>query len=443
VPWTDRPPPKGDGAAGHVEAPRTASGRRRPLLNTLMLVGGTGIGQTLMLLSLPLLTRLFTPAEFGAMAVFLAIVVPLATVSGLRYDMAIPVADDDGEARSLLWAALAFTALLAALLVAVLLLIGPRLGHLLNVSDVISWWWLLPLSVGLSGAYNALSFAAIRNKTYGALSASRAMQGIGQVGTQVTLGFLGAGVEGLLLGIVARFGASALTLVRRPRARRDSVPVDRRDVRRAVRKYRRFPIFMGNASLLTALSQHLPSLALAVLYGPAIAGLFSLSIRALEAPVTLVAQMSAQVYYGNLSEAARSEPARMRAIFRTTVTGLAAVGVVPFLLFLFGPQLFPLLFGSAWSEAGAFARILAFTFLVRFLARGVGSETLAVTGRYGTQLWLEGARVAGIGLAFGLAAVADLTSTTTVILYAAVMAVAHLLTLAASSRALREVPEPT
>lgn len=426
-----------------IATPLTARGgrSRKRLASTLLLIGGTGVGQAVMLGSLPVITRLFTPAEFGALAVFLAIVAPVGTVAGLRYDMAIPVAADDGEATVLFRIALTSAVVLALVLGIAVGVAGPHLAGILRLPGVRSWWWVLPAAVLMSGWYNALSFAAIRAKAYARLSASRAVQGLAQVATQVGLGLLSFGGLGLLLGVVARFATSALTLMRRRGSTRPGAS-DMPAVRDVLRRFRRFPLFVGNASLLTALAQHLPSLAIVIIYGPATAGLFSLAIRALEAPVTLVSQMSAQVYYGSLSEAAKSEPERMPRLFRTTLSGLFAAGLFPFVVFLFGPRIFPVVFGPSWVDAGTFARLLAFTFLVRFLARGVGAETLTVTGRFSIQLWLEALKVLGLVAAFIVAAVADLTSTTAIGLYAGVMAAAHVSTLGASYVSLRGSRRP-
>src|SRR3954464_573016 len=68
----------------------------------LHLGGGTAGAQALILLTAPLLTRLYSPAEMGRFGVLLAFVAFTSVVVNLRFDMAIVSARTDIEADGLL-----------------------------------------------------------------------------------------------------------------------------------------------------------------------------------------------------------------------------------------------------------------------------------------------------------------------------------------------------
>ncbi|MEO1020499.1 MAG: lipopolysaccharide biosynthesis protein, partial [Pseudomonadota bacterium] len=73
-----------------------------PFLRKLsILASGTVLGQALVILSSPLLTRLFTPAEFGVFAVFAGLAGIAGGLAGLRYEFAIPVMEADADAAAL------------------------------------------------------------------------------------------------------------------------------------------------------------------------------------------------------------------------------------------------------------------------------------------------------------------------------------------------------
>jgi O-antigen/teichoic acid export membrane protein len=83
-----------------------------------------------------------------------------------------------------------------------------------------------------------------------------------------------------------------------------------------------------------------------------------------------------------------------REFFRQMLLSVAALGVVPFgLLLFFGPQLFSLVFGGSWREAGVYASILALPHFVGFIA-GPVMPTLTVLERQGWQLGWDGGRLA-------------------------------------------------
>ena len=61
--------------------------------NSLTLSGGVAIAQVLPFLFYPVLGRIFTPAEFGLLAVITSIVSVLAVVGSGKYEGGILVAD--------------------------------------------------------------------------------------------------------------------------------------------------------------------------------------------------------------------------------------------------------------------------------------------------------------------------------------------------------------
>ena len=66
-----------------------------------ILSGGFLLGQLLILATSPILTRLFTPAEFGVYAVFTALTGIFGNVLSMRYELAVPIAKGDRDAAAL------------------------------------------------------------------------------------------------------------------------------------------------------------------------------------------------------------------------------------------------------------------------------------------------------------------------------------------------------
>jgi O-antigen/teichoic acid export membrane protein len=52
--------------------------------NVAVLVGGTAVGQAIVVLASPILTRLYTPEDFGVLAVYASLLGILSTVAALR-----------------------------------------------------------------------------------------------------------------------------------------------------------------------------------------------------------------------------------------------------------------------------------------------------------------------------------------------------------------------
>lgn len=339
----------------------------RPFLQSAaLLASSTVLGQGLVILVQPLLTRIYTPEDFGWWALYSSILSLAAVVINLRYEQAIQLPKEESEARRLLLISVGVGLGLS-------LLIGTAFGVL---RDIFSAWlgvsipgWFAAM-VGLGLACVALmqsgSMWALRLARFGALAQTKFQQGLWQALAQVSLGLLVKGPVGLLLGdVLGRLGGVQALWRLLPRSLEG---ITWPALRQTAGRYRGFLIFGTSAALLTAASFHLPFILLTAFFGPAAMGQFSLSYRITTIPVTLVAQSIGQVFFSRAA-AVRKTPELARL---TTHTGavLLAVGLPIFgALFVVSPQAFPLIFGPEWQEAGVYARLLAPYLLLSIVAQ--------------------------------------------------------------------------
>ena len=164
--------------------------------HVVTLASGTAMGQLLLVLALPVLTRLYSPADYGALAVYSATLTVLLVLVSLRFEVAIPLPEDDQVAGSLL--ALSLLSLAAVTLVVSVLvwLTGDALVARAKVPALRPYLWLIPIGLAGGGAFQALSYWAIRRRAFGRIARAKVSQGVGQVATQIGLGLAGAGAPG-------------------------------------------------------------------------------------------------------------------------------------------------------------------------------------------------------------------------------------------------------
>lgn len=332
--------------------------------HVVTLASGTAIAQLMLVLATPLLTRLYTPADYGTLAVYSSTLTVLLVLASLRYESAIPLPEDEDVAGSVL----ALTLLvLAGMVVAVGLLVwlvGDAFVARANVEQLRPYLWLLPVGLLGAGTYQALSYWAIRRRAFSRIARTKLSQGAGQVVAQLGLGVLKLGAPGLLIGDVigrvAGGGGLALLASRdRPFAR-----VTRASLAAAAGRYRRFPLLTTWSGLLNVGSLQLPSIMFAASFGAAAAGLYALSYKMLVLPTMLVAQAVAQVFLARASALAR-EPEQLRRLTERTALALFGCGLPVFgLVGLAGPQLFGMVMGHQWEQAGRYAQALAPWFVV-------------------------------------------------------------------------------
>lgn len=357
--------------------------------SVVTLASGTAIAQLLLVLAVPVLARLYTPADYGALAVYSSTLAVLGVLASLRYESAIPLPQDDEAAGSLLVLALGILAVVTALVVLLILLAGDAFVSLVNVPALRPYLWLLPVGFVGAGTYQALSYWAIRRREFRHLARTKLSQGAGQVAAQIAFGLGGAGALGLLvgdvIGRVAGAGGLALAAVRA----RPAAHVTPAGLRAVASRYRRFPLLTTWSGLCNIGSLQLPSIVFAAAFGAAAAGLYALSYKMLVLPTMLVAQAVGQVFLSRAAALA-SEPEGLRRLTERTALGLFAAGLPAFgALALAGPQLFAILLGSRWEESGRYAQVLAPWFALWLVSNPL-SGLLSVREWQGSALAFSG-----------------------------------------------------
>lgn len=83
--------------------------------------------QALTILALPVLTRLYSPEDFSLLAVYVAILGILTVVACLRFEIAIPLPEQDEEGAHLLVLALGSALAIGALLWMVVMLLPAQI----------------------------------------------------------------------------------------------------------------------------------------------------------------------------------------------------------------------------------------------------------------------------------------------------------------------------
>jgi O-antigen/teichoic acid export membrane protein len=364
-----------------------------------VLAGATVLGQGLLVATAPLLTRLFSPVDFGLLAIFAALVGLLGVVAGLRYEFAIPMCRDEDEAAGMVVLCLVLSCLLAIACALIVLAAGPGIATALGIAALAPLLWLLPPCVLVLGLGQAFDYWSIRQGSFRVNAVSRLVLYGGQAGTQVGLGLAGASGAGLALGYafgyLARLIYFAAALPAAERARLRSAAGRR--LWPLARMHWRYPAFSSPAALLQSAVHLLPAIPLAALYGPAVAGWFALVQRLINLPVRMLGQAASQVYLGEVAE--RPPAAVYRLFLRTSIRFLALglVGMLP--LLLAGPALFAFVFGEPWRPAGEFAQALVPFYLARFVVAPV-SQTLNRFERLDLHLLSTGIGAAALALTF-------------------------------------------
>lgn len=371
------------------------------LLTLFRLTSATAISQTLGILASPVLTRLYSPDDFGVLTLFLSLISLGTTVSAFRYEAAVPLPEDSKDAVAVLVLSVLLTCGISVVFAFVLWALGQAESKVELLSPVLPYWWLVGLTIAGYGIYNVFSQWLLRERQYAILARTKLQQGFGLVFTQLSLGFLGSGALGLLLGQLVGSVAGIGVMIRsflctaRPLVRRVRV----RDVADMAWRFRRFPVLSAPSAFLNSLGLALPSLFLAARYDTSVTGWYGLTVRIAGLPMTVVGRSIASIYHGELARLVRSKPDELHGFFYRTLSRMAFLGFVLVLVpLVLGSFLIPWVFGPAWAQSGRYLQILAPMYAAQFVASVFGS-TLEVLERQDLYLLRELCRTSIVALA--------------------------------------------
>jgi O-antigen/teichoic acid export membrane protein len=395
---------------------------------TLTIVAGSGAAQLIVIASSPVLTRLYSPADYGIYSVATSILI-LSAVTCLRYEFAIPLPKDDLAAANLLGLSLIANVGMSLATALVLVVLGPWLLGLFGAAVLGPYVVLLALAQFGSGVVSAFINWAVRTKSFGEIAVNRLTQSGTLVVAQVGLGLAGFGALGLVVGAVAGSLAGSTRLART--AWRTHAAVFRRvtwaGMALVANRYRRFPIFSSGSALLGQLGARAPLLLLVAYYGTGVGGQYALAERVLYLPMTLVAGAVGQVFVADSARLAREDPTELRRLFRQTTLSLGLLAIGPAVIIAAAaPTLARFVFGEQWSEAGVLVALLVPMFYVAFVATSTG-DVLYVVERQGLHLVREILRLGFLGGSLVVAAALHLPTIAAVGLLSAAGCVMYLL----------------
>lgn len=346
-------------------------GKRKFVRNVAGLSFATALGQAVTLAAAPVITRLYGPEAFGQLGTFAALLAVAAPLATLSYHLAIVLPEQDDRARQISRLAIRISAAFCSCLLA-LIAIYKLLPHELEDHAIL---WLLPVAVFSTSLLYVHSHWATRRGAFAVLAKLSIVQVMWTNGLKIILGLVSP--TGMALVAVTAFAPAVYArllgrlvpsrgIVREPAEAPEGGLPSYRD---AANEHRDFAIYRTPQVVLKAFTLGLPVMLLGALFDMKQAGFYALARMALGAPTTLIGQSVSTVIYPRMAQARNRDENVARLIIQGSL-GLAGLAAAPFLVVtVFGPQLFGLIFGAEWIEAGAFSRWMGMWMLIMLIAR--------------------------------------------------------------------------
>lgn len=358
--------------------------------NVFTLISGTTIAQAISIGISPILSRIYSPAEFGIFGTFSSVIALMSLVVGGRYEGAILLPKKDEEAANLFAVSLFFNVVMSLFFLLCILVVSLFLPEAISHSELFLWFYLTPVFTFFIGLGQTFNNWYNRRKKYRTIVYYRIANSAANNATSLGLGFARIPANGLIIAYLVANVVSMAAFLNdmKDDFRQFRHAVSRKEMAELAKRYRRFPLTNSIQALSDAFQTNGIIYFVSYFFNVFYVGIYSFAMRILLVPMNFAGAAMAQVFYQQASET-HNDGGNLQALVRNTIKKSALLALpVLVVLVAFGPQLFSFVFGSKWTEAGVYARILAPWILLDFV-RAPLSQVPIIVGRHNRLLLLS------------------------------------------------------
>lgn len=345
--------------------------------NVLTLMTGTTIAQAIPIAISPILTRIYTPEDFGVFALYMSIASIVSVVATGRYELAIMLPKKDEDALNIVALSVIIAFFVSMISFLIVFIFNAQITELLGNPEISNWLYFIPITVLLAGIYQSFNYWSNRKKQYKRLATSRVIQSGTASATNLGMGFGGFGSSGLVLGQMMGQGMATGILGKmiwnEDRSRIGQIK--RLKIFALAKKYVRLPKYNLPNAIIDGFRLSGISILIAKFFTTATLGQFSLAWKMVQMPMSIIGSSLSQVFFQKVSSANKSDLHRIVLKF---IVKASVVSVPIFLLiYFFAADIFKFVFGENWGLAGQAASTMAPWLCLSFLSSPL--STLFIT----------------------------------------------------------------
>lgn len=340
----------------------------------ITLLGGTALAQLIPILISPILTRLYSPDQFGIFALFSSIVLTAIIVTTLRMEMAIILPKKHYEANNIVKIILYSSIIVISLFTLIYISFEKQLATFEAIVSLYEYLYFIPIAIFLFGMSQAYYYLANRYGFFKAMSIFKVIRSSSTASLQVLFGILNLGTFGLIIGFVISLFLSLLYFIKVLRVKYNNFynNFTLAQSKNHIKRYKDFPLILMPSSLFEAMSVHMPIFLLASLYNPYIAGLYALTQRIIQLPISVISTSVSDVLRKKVANEYQST-GNSRSTIILTIKRLSIVALLfTSLLYSSSEIIFSIVFGEEWALAGKYVEIMSLMIFMRIVANPLG-----------------------------------------------------------------------
>ncbi len=341
-------------------------------------MSGTVLAQFIPFIFAPILSRIYSPTDFGRLALYLSIIQILGAIANGRYELAIVLPESNRKAKYLTLLSVLISFALSILSFFIIFLFSDQLSILLGDKSIKKWLFLIPISIIFIGVFNALNYYNIRHKRFNNIAKAQINRSLFGNILQLILRYISTN-GGLIIGQVFSHLLGNIKLINIfPYKTIRINKLTYTGIVAVSKEYIDFPKFTLWGIFMNVLSTNMTNIIISKWYNLSSVGFYSIAFKYLGVPSGVIGNSIGQVYFQKISENKHNEEFVLK-IFKETLLKLFIIGGGIFLItFFIVEDLFIVYLGDQWSIAGTYSKILIPLFFIRFLVSPLSMTNVAL-----------------------------------------------------------------
>ncbi len=332
-------------------------------VNSAKLLSANVITQIIGLLVYPIITRLYTPEDFGLINLFLSIAGILTIISTAEFQYSIVLPKDDNKAIACLQIGIC-TTLFTTFFVCCTIPFSEYISEIFNTPDLAQWYWAIPILVFLSAIWNLLNYWCTRKKYYNEICQYQCTQSITNAGAKCGFGYIGLHNGGLILSAIISPFIALTTLSHQVfrKTKQNLFAIQKENIAIVAKEYVNFPKYSLPRALINYLSGNLPILLLTPFFGIAETGFLGLALTLGFRPINIISNSLYQVFFQKTTEMVQKKESILPFFIKFCKT--VAIFTIPCFIatYILLPDIISFLLGSCWEETATLIQIMLIWF---------------------------------------------------------------------------------
>jgi len=365
--------------------------------NVLTLMTGTTIAQAIPIAISPILTRIYTPEDFGVFALYMSMASIVSVMATGRYELAIMLPNKDEDAINIVALSIMISFLVSFITLLIVFFFNTPLTTFLGNPEISDWLYFIPLTVLLTGFYQSFNYWSNRKKEYKRLATSRVIQSGTTVSSNLALGFTGLGSGGLIWSTIFGKGIASFMLgkIILKEDRNYFGKVKRLKIVALMRQYVKFPKFDVPSALIYSVYTNMAVIFFTKFFEASISGFYFFANRLLKTPFSFFISAFSDVFYQKLSKT-KDFTFISKEINHFSLK-ILKITFIPFLVVVYSSYFYVTpIFGEKWQSLYIYIWIFSMPIYIGLLLAPYG-HVLKIINRQEISMYLHCMRLVLLG----------------------------------------------